>query len=158
AWNADELPSLTEFLPSAAADVRRRLLEELVKLDLEFRWSQSIEPLHLEDYVRRYPELGPVEGLPLDLIVEEYEVRKESGCSPSHDDFATRFPAHASALQDALSDVDAELANEAARERRKSATEQSPATNLEMPGAPETAGEASFPIRLVRQVPLVQIL
>ena len=57
----------------------------------------------LADYVARYPLLGPVEGLPNDLIVNEYYVRSRYGDRPTHaeylDAFGSRYPDLAKQLQ-----------------------------------------------------------
>src|SRR5882757_9932460 len=95
AWQQGQPPALADFLPSKAgkrpADdaARRSLLMELVKIDLEYRWrsperktnprlsgiSLPFRPL-LEDYVKRFPEMGTVQALPIELIGEEYRVRQ----------------------------------------------------------------------------------
>src|SRR5262245_56054060 len=74
---------LEQARPAPTAWERRRLLEELVKIDLEYRWrSQPGSPVagpgkrpRLEDYLRDHPELGPVEQLSVELIGAEYWVR-----------------------------------------------------------------------------------
>jgi hypothetical protein len=99
------------------------LLRELVANDLECRWSSDPpgagipdgtlpDRPRLEDYTARYPELGPPETLPLDLVVVEYRVRHRWGEQPTHAAYLTRFPAHGPALTEALSQADAELALE----------------------------------------------
>ncbi len=115
AWKSGKPPRIDEFLRSAlgaspATDERtRRLLqEELVKIDLECRWRRAREtaeqhrseasggerPPHpiLEDYVRHYPEVGPLERLPIGLILEEYRVRSRFGRRPESDEYFARFP------------------------------------------------------------------
>ncbi len=66
---------------------------------------------HLEDYVRQFPELGNLEDLPLDLIAEEYRVRRRWGDKPEHEIYLARFPKReAEVLAAALDRVDDELA------------------------------------------------
>src|SRR5262245_30229952 len=71
-------PRIDEFLPAAASgEVPCQILEELIKVDLERRWSdgaaESSRP-RFEDYVVRYPQLGA--RPPIDIIAEEYRVRQ----------------------------------------------------------------------------------
>ena len=127
AWSPDQPPSLGEFLPDvSSAQDRREALLALVAVDLECRWragskvagasvvtaaveDSSAFPL-LEGYVSQYPDLGSVEALPLELIVEEYRIRWRFGDRPSHQHYQDRFPSQGPALVSALADVDEELA------------------------------------------------
>ncbi|HLJ97495.1 MAG TPA: protein kinase [Gemmataceae bacterium] len=134
AWQSGTPPSLEAFLvapraggteardqPSSSLDASARhvLLEELIKIDLEYRWrraggkrgkgSDGSEP-RLEDYAARYPELGPLLQMPLGLIEEEYRVRRQWGDAPSPDEYCARFPGHdTQLLRTALAKIDAEV-------------------------------------------------
>jgi hypothetical protein len=117
AWRAGQPPRIEDFLPAESPDksgaTRLKLLVQLVGIDIEWRWktadmaaeTQSVAgqealpdasggsvPLpgrpRLADYVARYPLHGPVEGLPNDLMVNEY-YGTALGCSP--DDWATSW-------------------------------------------------------------------
>ena len=104
---ARPLPS-NRFSPRQArmrdAPARRRLLIELIKIDLHHRWRIGLPlagipsrpgpaaaspgspakcggPL-LENYVARFPELGAAEQLPPDLVAEEYGARRVHGEPP----------------------------------------------------------------------------
>ena len=65
------LPPIADFVPDAPQAVRRLALVELLKVDLEQRWSRhskdpnSHAPL-VEDYLRDFPELADG-NLPCDL-------------------------------------------------------------------------------------------
>src|SRR5262245_28592955 len=134
AWQGGAPPAIEEFLPHAAGGpagaARRKLLHELVKIDLEYRWRQPAGggswPAHprLEDYASSLPGLGPARRLPVELIGEEYRVRQRWGDRPGHDEYLRRFPRQASALGPALARIDAELdaeqATQAVRPRRAS--------------------------------------
>jgi tetratricopeptide (TPR) repeat protein/predicted Ser/Thr protein kinase len=114
--------------------VRRRLLEELATLDLHYRWSTAqqlrdgtrgtapsldetqtqpgrslvLPPLPtLDDYCRLYPVLGPLEELPLALILEEYCVRRGAGTAIDEDGFSRRFGKRAAEVRAALETADA---------------------------------------------------
>jgi serine/threonine-protein kinase len=125
AWQSGSVPRIDEFLarvPPAGSLTRRRLLEELITIDLDYRWRNASGathghgPLQLEDYVARYPELGPRDGLTPELIGEEYWVRHRWGDHPGHADYAARFPRQQPQLKTVLALIDAELAEELARE------------------------------------------
>ncbi|HSQ54854.1 MAG TPA: hypothetical protein VLM40_03840, partial [Gemmata sp.] len=70
---------------------RRIMLSELAIIDLVERWKNGETPL-VEDYVARFPELGPVEEVPRALIVEECRCRARAGEQPSLDSYRSRFP------------------------------------------------------------------
>jgi serine/threonine protein kinase len=132
AWQAGSLPRVDQFwaaFPSAAAPARRQVLEELIKIDMEYRWrlgprlSADPEPAAdgrpppascplVEEYVRCYPELGPLEQLSVDLIGSEYRVRRRWGDRPGHGAYVGRFPGHGPKLLKVLAGIDEELAAE----------------------------------------------
>src|SRR6516165_2559813 len=118
AWRAGTPPTINEFLPSASAmtsAARRELLEELVKIDLEYRWrsqSRAGKPWLLEQYVQKHPELGPLNQLSVELISGEYWVRQHWGDRPTHQEYVTRFTQQASKLRDVLARMDTRLATE----------------------------------------------
>ena len=107
AWRNGTPPRIDAFLEAVDAHggaagmtpPRSRLLAELVKIDMEYRWrgdesAARIErpgPL-LEHYLERFPELGPVERIPADLIGEEYRLRRRLGERLAHPEFLARFP------------------------------------------------------------------
>src|SRR5262245_50596751 len=86
-WRSGRLPRLTEFVPEGAD--RGPTLIELVRIDLEYRWRQPElarrwtdalgERPKLEMYVAHLPELGPLDRLPAELVVEEFWVRHRWG-------------------------------------------------------------------------------
>jgi hypothetical protein len=92
AWQSGDPPSIGDFLPPVdeplSADERLTLLCELVAIDLWYRWcgkeasgraGELPQRPVLDDYRRRHPELGPLEGLPATLVREEYRVRRLQG-------------------------------------------------------------------------------
>jgi serine/threonine protein kinase len=130
AWRGPTPPTIQAFAASWRAEPgndpsgHRRLLEELVKIDLEYRWQRQMRleadagpaggPM-LEDYVRCYPELGPCQQLSPALIGSEYRARQLWGCHPNHQEYFRRFPRQQSKLLAFLHAVDAELAAEFSR-------------------------------------------
>ena len=127
AWRNGTPPRIDAFLEAldahgGAASLyphRSRLLAELVKIDMEYRWRGDESaarmgkdgPL-LEHYLERFPELGPVERIPADLIGEEYRLRRRLGERLAHPDFLARFPGRDTELSALLSSIDTELAVE----------------------------------------------
>jgi tRNA A-37 threonylcarbamoyl transferase component Bud32 len=137
AWQKGLPPAIKEFLPVGRVG-QHRLLPELIKIDLEYRWRRprsthsggseaSSLPPHprLEDYVKRLPCLGPLEQLPLELIAEEYRVRQRWGDRPGHAEYSGRFPRRGTALAAKLTQIDEELAIERDRVRQMSARDDS---------------------------------
>jgi tRNA A-37 threonylcarbamoyl transferase component Bud32 len=121
-WRSGGRPSLTAALASAAGQcdsrAMRELALELVKIDLEYRWKAARAAgrpaaLRLEGYARRMPLLGASERLPLDLVAEEYRVRKRWGDAPPASEYFARFVHPRREIIAALDRVDSELAREA---------------------------------------------
>jgi serine/threonine protein kinase len=119
AWQQGTPPQLDLFLPPETAPSRRKdVLLELVAIDLEYRWRRDAIggiAWELEEYVRRFPELGPLSQLSAELIAEEYRVRQRWGDRPSAEVYLRRFPTQAAALTGLLQRVDARRAGEEAR-------------------------------------------
>jgi predicted Ser/Thr protein kinase len=130
---AEAPAAVTPAPPSAAGD----LLMNLVMTDLEYRWrfagDAPTEALRqpaavakapegpgqppslpgrprLEDYIARYPGLGPMERLPEELILDEYRIRHLHGDRPGHEEYVSRFGGLHAAIGERLAQVDQELA------------------------------------------------
>jgi serine/threonine-protein kinase len=118
AWREGSEPSIEQHLARmpAAGPVRRLALQELIKLDIEYRWRKGSRP-KCEDYLARWAEIGPVERLSEELIAEEYRVRQRWGDRPTHAEYAARFASHGGSLLETLSEIDAELDAEFQRYR-----------------------------------------
>jgi hypothetical protein len=152
AWRSGTPPRIEDYLTllatarSSGLDACRDFLNELVQLDLEYRWRlrQRLTPSQvpataganaggstdgplLEDYLQRYGGLGGPEQLSLELIGWEYRVRQRWGDRPGHTEYARRFPHRQPMLDETLAQVDAELAAE------------------------EVEPKASFPLRTVKR-------
>ncbi len=117
-WQAGREPVIEDFVDRVPADqvnMRRVLIVELVAVDLAYRWSLPV-PKHdqsdgktiqqsrllLEDYVVRFPELGSLADLPLNLIRAEYQARAQHADAPSLPEYQRRFPHFADELANAL--------------------------------------------------------
>jgi hypothetical protein len=103
--------------PSALSPPERfRLLVELICIDLEYRWRDSAihQPIPLEGYLQRFPELGSLDRLPLELIAEEYRCRCRWGDRPKHQAILARFRDRLELILAELIEVDADLDRESA--------------------------------------------
>ena len=105
AWRAGSEPELSVYLPPLDSARYLPTLEELVHIDLEFRWAKtkgtpSVAERHLlESYIGRFPVLrGP--GVLSRLVAQERHVRTRAGEPPAADDYARRFPGMVSLTMD----------------------------------------------------------
>lgn len=104
AWETNGYgPCLADHLPDAADPDRSLVLIELIKADLEYRYRSDGPVLRLEDYQAEHPELVEPDGMPVELIFEEYHFR--SRCSDNAvdvNDCLTRFPDKADEIRRGL--------------------------------------------------------
>lgn len=93
AWQESDSVNLADYLPPSGASLRPYALHELIKTDLAIRWKRG-QFVVLDFYVEKFPELGPLAELPLDLILEEFHVRHlyASHDPPSLEEYERRFP------------------------------------------------------------------
>lgn len=90
--HAIDPPELAEHLADDDPHtVRRAILTELIKVDLDQRWSRGL-PKRIEEYAAEYPELAAADGIPRELIVEEFHVRRRHATAASSDEYLERFP------------------------------------------------------------------
>ncbi len=157
AWHNGAAPRLEAYLP-AGGPARLRVLEELVPIDLEYRWRYVIAPggsaglgerPTLEDYLARHPELAGADGPASALIAWEYRVRQRWGDRPSHALYAARFPRQAAAVQQALWRVDAELAAEF------TGPMHAPAPVLPAKVSPGPTASTADMVQVLQQLPLL---
>ena len=100
AWHEGSPPAIDDYRTGDAATASLLLLE-LVQLDLEFRLRRG-EPVRVETYLTRYPELA-VDGQVLrELIVAEYRLRRRSEPGLSSAEYRERFPQCGPELADDL--------------------------------------------------------
>ena len=98
AWEAEgAAPTLAAFVPEAPQGLRHLVLVELIKVDLDYRWSRPLNLRRLEDYLREFPELERA-GVPAALLYEEFHIRKRSGDAVCPEEFLARFPKQAAEL------------------------------------------------------------
>ncbi len=99
AWeSASEPPGMSGHLPESQGTLRRMVLIELIKVDLEYRYGREEEKLSLEAYQSQFPDLAKPDGMPVDLIYEEYHVRRTAGETVDVNNCLTRFPEQSEAI------------------------------------------------------------
>lgn len=101
AWENDGFgPPLGEHLPEDPGSLRKMVLIELIKVDLEYRHNGEGPVLQLEDYLAEHPELGEPDGIPIELIQEEHHLRRvRSGNPVDTDEYIARFPEKAGEIR-----------------------------------------------------------
>lgn len=106
-WLAGQSLSIRDYLPKPDKNSYLGTLEELVCIDLEFRWKpsdrqdsesnqtvtsgQATVQTRVEDYIREFPELNSSEVIQR-LVEQEILVRIQSGYVVEPSEFASRFP------------------------------------------------------------------
>lgn len=102
---------LAQFLPPVGDPFRKPALFRLIPIDLAARWQSGV-PLSLEDYLLRFPEIGPLEELPAELIAEEYRIRAEHGVVSPQTVLRQRFPKQYSVVEKLIRSPAGELSAE----------------------------------------------
>ncbi|MCA9169170.1 MAG: protein kinase [Planctomycetales bacterium] len=101
AWERTHRPPLADYVPESGP-LRQLALVELIKIDLEFNWIGAGDPRYIDDYLREFPELAR-EGIPSDLIYEEFHLRREAGLQVDPTEYLERFPENAAQLRRLMS-------------------------------------------------------
>lgn len=98
-WEADGYgPLLQDHLPPADHPACRAILIELIKVDMENRYANEAAILALEDYLAEHSLLGLPDGMPPELIYEEYHLKEVAGLTTDINDCVERFPDKADEL------------------------------------------------------------
>ena len=105
-WNDQALPSKAARLEELPEHIRAAALAELVKIDLERQWQQGGR-VTLNSYLQKYPALGTTESVAADLILAEYEIRRQFKVPVDLDEFIERFPRQEEELRKLLASADA---------------------------------------------------
>jgi serine/threonine-protein kinase len=98
AWRRGQRPDLDPYLAEAEPGERQALLVELIHTDLHYR-LQAGELARTEDYLARYRELAADQQAVLELIMAEYQMRREHEPGLATREYLHRFPQHAEVLQ-----------------------------------------------------------
>lgn len=88
---------LRDFLPRGESPHSPFLLAELIKLDMAAAAEAGDAP-SLDRYLTALPDLLVADQVPFDLVIEEYQLRREVGHDPKQAEYADRFPQHAELL------------------------------------------------------------
>ena len=96
-----KVPDFEPFLNGLPGPTRLAVLTELVIIDLGHRWGRGERPV-VEDYVGKFPELGPTERLPNALILEEYRCRAKAGQTIDLSEYRSRFPVQFPAIREQM--------------------------------------------------------
>ena len=99
AWETNPEPTLGDHLPEAPPELRRLALIEMIKVDLDYRWQRDPPGPLVEDYATDLPELEADGGLPVDLVYEEYHIRRRVGDQVDGDEYFDRFPGQETQLR-----------------------------------------------------------
>jgi serine/threonine protein kinase len=101
AWETGgEAPALARFLPERPPALRRLAIIELIKVDMEYRGQRGCLR-SLEEYFAEFSEVRAA-GVPLDLVYEDYHVRRQSGETVDPRAYLEQFPQHAARLEKLL--------------------------------------------------------
>ncbi|MFO0942834.1 MAG: serine/threonine-protein kinase [Pirellulales bacterium] len=95
----NSVEQLIELLPKASRDSQRFILSELIKLDMAS--AADLGQIRLLDFYLAGAQIWLNEqDLPLDLVLEELQVRRDNGQSPTLEEYQGRFPRWAGVLSD----------------------------------------------------------
>ena len=86
-----EASQLRQLIPELDGPVQKFVLFELIKLDLAMSFEAN-KGNRIEDYLRALPDLVSSDAVPLDVVMEEIQLRKESGDTPGEEEYRQRFP------------------------------------------------------------------
>jgi serine/threonine protein kinase/formylglycine-generating enzyme required for sulfatase activity len=103
ACQGGDIAKLEQFLLPEGNPMRLLALIELIKSDLEIRWSRRKRIL-LEDYLKRFRELEAHPNHWPKLLYEEFRVRQKFGDKPVVADYQQRFPEQFRALEKMLAE------------------------------------------------------
>jgi serine/threonine protein kinase/tetratricopeptide (TPR) repeat protein len=78
------------FLPAPEGPLFLPVLRELVRVDLEFRWSAG-RPAPLDTYRARFPQLFSDRASLRDIIFEEFRLRRQAGETPTPEEYLVRY-------------------------------------------------------------------
>ncbi len=89
--------SLDQYLPEGQLPLRRTVLIELIKVELELEANRAAAR-SLPEYCQRFPLLGRLEDLPADLVYEAYLAAVSQDAAQDLERFCDRFPAQRAAV------------------------------------------------------------
>jgi hypothetical protein len=102
AWFRGERPEIADYL-EGDGPARRELLVELVQIDLEFCLKAG-EPVRVESYFARFPELRGDEDALVELLCTEFALRRRREPDLHPGEYVRRFPQLGRRLERRLAD------------------------------------------------------
>ncbi|MEO1529345.1 MAG: serine/threonine-protein kinase [Planctomycetota bacterium] len=88
--------ALRGLLPDASRETRRYLLIELIKMDMATVVEETDRSVpKIDSYLTHFKDLLHADDVPIDLLMEEIQLRKQQGEDLSVEEYVDRFPAHA---------------------------------------------------------------
>jgi serine/threonine protein kinase len=132
---------LAPFLPRASDPLRLPALHLLLRVDLTARWQRGQRFL-LESYLKRFPELGPPQALPAELVCHEYRIRHLLGDKPARTAYQVRFPRQFSEMELLLQE---ELQHTPGGEATVSCKPPFPQAGANPPAVPSLPAPSSLP-------------
>ncbi len=82
---------LIDYLPDDSSAATTFVLVELIKLDMAASAERGEVP-RIEHYIDAMPNLISAASVPVDLVMEELQLRRETGEQPRGDEYQRRFP------------------------------------------------------------------
>lgn len=98
AWDRNGPPSISQYLPDVDPNVRRRILIELIKFDLEQRERAGCQK-KLQDYCLQFPSLVEDHGPPIELIYEVFHLSEKKDHPITVEDLIEQFPERANEIK-----------------------------------------------------------
>ena len=105
AWESDSLDSYCGQIAKRGLERYRAVaLSELVKIELQRSWAAGKGRL-LDEYLRRFPELGTLESVDANLVACEFAARSSVESELDLADYRSRFPIQFAQLVQIAADV-----------------------------------------------------
>jgi serine/threonine protein kinase/tetratricopeptide (TPR) repeat protein len=82
--------SLRTYLPPREHPSYARIVQELIRVDLEYAWQRGDRKL-LEEYRSQFPEVFADLPTLTEIAYEEYRLRRQAGESPSRQEYEERY-------------------------------------------------------------------
>ena len=112
AWDETEHPpAMQDFVGDQDGVVRRLILMDLIKVDIEFRMPNPDWEQPMEFYLDAWPELAPDKVVPAELLYEDVFHRRSNGLEVDLKDYRKRFPESIEALNRLLGTSENSLAS-----------------------------------------------
>lgn len=103
-WRSSPVPPDVFVFLARDADTSPTEQLSILLIDQRERWSAG-QPLPVEDYLSRLPDLEHDHDCTLQLIIGEFLARQSCHSNPTVEDFASRFPEFAEDLRRAFSEL-----------------------------------------------------